>query len=137
MIFTMSCNSYHQLVNCEHYPNKEFSVLKSIAWMYIDCFLCSFLPRAYAAGLSDWFCLSVRPSVHLSICCLSTQKSGYLAIYRVKRLLNTTVTLKSKKKMSGCVPDSRQSGSIRCIYISFLFNNGAFCHFNTVTTRIR
>ena len=24
-----------------------------------------FLPRAYAAGLSDWFCLSVRPSVHL------------------------------------------------------------------------
>ena len=63
------------------------------------------LPRAYAAGLSDWFCLSVcpfvRPSVCLSICCLSTQKSGYLAIYRVKRLLNTTVTLKSKKKCPG------------------------------------
>ena len=61
----------------------------------------SLLPRAYAAGLSDWFCLSVRPSVRLSICCLSTQKSGYLAIYRVKRLLNTTVTLKSKKKCPG------------------------------------
>ena len=59
------------------------------------------LPRAYAAGLSDWFCLSVRPSVRLSFCCLSTQKSGYLAIYRVKRLLNTTVTLKSKKKCPG------------------------------------
>ena len=42
--------------------------------------------------------LSVCPSVRLSICCLSTQKSGYLTIYRVKRLLNTTVTLKSKKK---------------------------------------
>ena len=41
--------------------------------------------------------LSVRPSVR----CLSTQKSGYLAIYRVKRLLNTTVTLKSKKKCPG------------------------------------
>ena len=26
-----------------------------------------------------------------------------------------TVTLKSKKKMSGCVPESRQSGFIRCI----------------------
>ena len=44
-------------------------------------------------------------SVHLSVCpsvvCLCTQKSGYLAIYRVKRLLNTTVTLKSKKKCPG------------------------------------
>ena len=37
-----------------------------------------------------------------------------------------TVTL--KKKMSGCVPDSRQSGSIRCICNSFLFNNGTVCH---------
>ena len=33
-------------------------------------------PRAYVAGLSNWFCLSV--------CRLSTQKSGYLTIYRVK-----------------------------------------------------
>ena len=32
---------------------------------------------------------------------MSTQKSGYLAIYRVKRLLNTTVTLKSKEKCPG------------------------------------
>ena len=92
-----------------------------------------FTPRRVGGGGVKQLVLSVRPSVR----CLSTQKSGYLAIYRVKRLLNTTVTLKSKKKMSGCVPDSRQSGSIRCIYSSFLFNNGAFCHFNTVTTRIR
>ena len=27
------------------------------------------LPRAYAAGLSDWFCLSVRPSVCPSVVC--------------------------------------------------------------------
>ena len=43
-------------------------------------------------GLSNWFCPSVR--------CLSTQKLGYLAIYGVKRLLDTTVTVKSKKKCS-------------------------------------
>ena len=43
--------------------------------------------------MAYWFCLSVR--------CLSTQKSAYLAIYRVKRFLNTTVTLKSKKKCPG------------------------------------
>ena len=29
------------------------------------------LPRAYAAGLSDWFCLSVRPSVRPSVHLLS------------------------------------------------------------------
>ena len=29
----------------------------------------TFLPRAYAAGLSDWFCLSVRPSVCPSVVC--------------------------------------------------------------------
>ena len=45
--------------------------------------------------------LSVCLSVCLSVVCLCTQKSGYLAIYRVKRLLNTTVTLKSKKKCPG------------------------------------
>ena len=39
--------------------------------------------------------------------------------------------------MSGCVPDSRQSGSIRCISSSFLFNNGTFYLFNMVTTRIQ
>ena len=77
--------------------------------------------------------LSVRPCVRPSVCpsvrCLSTQKSSYFAICRVKQLLNTTVTLKSKKKMAGCVPDSRQSSSIRCISSSFLFHNGTFCHF--------
>ena len=39
--------------------------------------------------------------------------------------------------MCGCVPDSRQTGSIRCISSSFLFNNGTFCHFITVTSRIQ
>ena len=54
-------------------------------------------PHTYAAGLSDIG--SLCPSIRLS-----TQKSGYmyLAIYTVKRLLNPTVTLKSKKK-SMCV----------------------------------
>ena len=73
---------------------------------------CALLPRMYAAGLSNWFCLcvvclSVCLSVFLSVWRLSTQKSGYLAIYRVKRMLNTTVTLQSKK-MTWCVPNSRQ-----------------------------
>ena len=47
-------------------------------------------PRRVGGGGVKQLVLSVRPSVR----CLSTQKSGYLAIYRVKRLLNTTVTLK-------------------------------------------
>ena len=54
-------------------------------------------PRCVGGGGVKQLVLSVRPSVR----CLSTQKSGYLAIYRVKRLLNTTVTLKSKKKCPG------------------------------------
>ena len=41
---------------------------------------------------------SVCSSVRSFVRCLSTQKSGYLAICKVKRLLNTTATLKSKKK---------------------------------------
>ena len=53
-------------------------------------------------SVRPFVCLSVRPSVRLSVRCLSTQKSGYLAIYRVKRLLNTTVTLKSKKNVRVC-----------------------------------
>ena len=54
-------------------------------------------PRRVGGGGVKRLVLSVCPSVR----CLSTQKSGYLAIYRVKRLLNTTVTLKSKKKCLG------------------------------------
>ena len=54
-------------------------------------------PRRVGGGGVKQLVLSVRPSVR----CLSTQKSDYLAIYRVKRLLNTTVTLKSKKKCPG------------------------------------
>ena len=53
--------------------------------------------RAAAAGLVKRLVLSVRPSVR----CLFTQKSGYLTIYRVKRLLNMIVTLKTKKKCPG------------------------------------
>ena len=59
MIFTMSCNSYHQLVNCEHYPNKEFSVLKSIAWMYIDCFLCSLFWWCLVVCYQEWYSLTL------------------------------------------------------------------------------
>ena len=64
-----------------------------------------FTPRRVGGGGVKQLVLSVRPSVRpsvrLSVRCLSTQKSGYLAIYRVKRLLNTTVTLKSKKICPG------------------------------------
>ena len=62
-------------------------------------------PRRVGGGGVKQLVLSVRPSVcpsvRPSVRCLSTQKSDYLAIYRVKRLLNTTVTLKSKKKCPG------------------------------------
>ena len=55
--------------------------------------------------------------------------------------LSLSVIITPRRVGSGGVimtlSDSRQSGSIRCIYSSFLFNNCAFCHFNTVTTRIR
>ena len=60
-----------------------------------------FTPRRVGGGRVKQLVPSVRPSVCLSVRCLSTQKLGYLAIYRVKRLLNTTVTLKSKKKCPG------------------------------------
>ncbi len=60
-----------------------------------------FTPRRIGGGGVKRLVLSVRPFVHLSVRCLSTQKLAYLAIYRVKRLLNTTVTLKSKKKCPG------------------------------------
>ena len=58
-------------------------------------------PRRVGGGGVKQLVLSVRPSVRPSVRCLSTQKSGYLAIYRVKRLLNATVTLKSRKKCPG------------------------------------
>ena len=87
-------------------------------------------------GLSDWLCLSVC----LSGICLSTQKSCYLVIYRVKDAIakhGSNIEIK-KKKMTGCVPDSYQSSSIHCISSSFLFKK---CYippfFYTVTTRIR
>ena len=50
-------------------------------------------PRRVGGSGVKQLVLPVRPSVRLSVRRLSTQKSGYLAIYRVKRLLNTTVTL--------------------------------------------
>ena len=74
--------------------------------------------------------------VYVCVCCLSTQKSGHLTIYRVERFLNTTVTLKSKK-MSGCIPDSRQTvpfaASSALSYLTMVH----CAIFSTVTTRIR
>ena len=54
------------------------------------------LPRtAYArAGLSNWFCPSVV--------CLSSEKNCNLVIYRVKRLVYSTITLNSKKNLRLC-----------------------------------
>ena len=58
-------------------------------------------PRRVGGGGVKQSVLSVCLSVCLSVVCLSPQKWGFLALYRVKRLLNTTVTLKSKKKCPG------------------------------------
>ena len=89
------------------------------------CIVYPFLPRAaYArAGLSNWFCPSVV--------CLSSEKNCNLKIYRVKRLLILTITLK-KKKICACIPDRDQSGSILRISSFFLFNIDIVRHFNTV-----
>ena len=79
-----------------------------------------FLPRTYVAGLSDWFCPSV---------CLSTQKSGYLVIYRVESLLNPTVTLKSKKRSICVYLIVTKAVYILRISSSFLFNTVSFTFF--------
>ena len=76
-------------------------------------------------------------AVCLSGICLSTQKSGYLTIYRVKRLLNTAVTLKSKKNCPGVYLIVSKTVPIAA---SLALSNLTTVHpaiFNTVTTRIR
>ena len=60
-----------------------------------------FTPRHVGGGGVKQSVLSVCLSVCLSVVCLSPQKWGFLALYRVKRLLDTTVTLKSKNKCPG------------------------------------
>ena len=94
-------------------------------------------PRRVGGGGVKQLVLSVSPSVRPSVRCLSTQKSGYLAIYRVKRFLNTTVTLKSKKKCSGVYLIVAKAVSFAVSTALSYLTNGALCHFNTVTTRIR
>ena len=59
-------------------------------------------PRCVGGGRVKQLVLSVCPSIRPSVRCLSAQKSGHLAIYRVKQLLNMTVTLKSKKNVRVC-----------------------------------
>ena len=96
--------------NSRHYCSFRFKALST--WYVVNI---------YPAACRRRRVKRLGPSVRSSVHCLSTQKSGYVAISRVKRLLNMTVTLKTVK-MSGCVPDSRQRGSIRCISSSFVFN---------------
>ena len=72
----------------------------------------------------------------LSVCPASVHsKSGHLAIYMVKRLLNTTETLKSKQ-INVCVPDSDQTVSILRISSAFLFNMVRLAICNTAKNSI-
>ena len=76
--------------------------------------------RGYAIG-----------SVRLSSVC-PVKKNCNLEIYRVKRLLILTITLKIFKKIGTCVPNRDQSGSILPISSFFLFNIDIVYHFNMV-----
>ena len=74
-------------------------------------------------------CASGVKQLVLSVCRLSSEKICNLEIYRVKRLLISTITF---KKIGACVPDRDQSGSIPRISSFFLFNIDIVRHFNTV-----
>ena len=69
-------------------------------------------------GLSNWFCLSVRPSVRPSVHSENT-------IYRVKPWFNTAVILQSEKN----VPDSDQGRIYSLHFELFLIQQGKVCHF--------
>ena len=100
----------------------QLYIYPTTCFIYLTAAVYTFLPCAYAAGLSDWFCLSV-----VCVCRLSVHsKTG---IYRVKRLLNPTEPLKVGEKMSECVPDKDQGPSILVMARSFLFAIDRVRHF--------